>query len=241
MKTYFITGATSGIGRQLAMDYAASGAKVIACGRREEKLKELESYSTNIQGLCFDITDQMKVNQAIHSVKTHVDVWILNAGDCEYIDDGRIEAKLFRRVFEVNFFGVVHCLEAIQERVEPGDQVALMSSTASYIPLPRAEAYGASKSAISYLARSLAIDWAGIEVNISVISPGFVKTPLTDKNTFAMPMRISAEEASVAIQKGLAKREREIHFPKRFSYLLKSISLLPQFIQFKLGCKIGAQ
>ncbi|HBH28499.1 MAG TPA: short-chain dehydrogenase, partial [Desulfofustis sp.] len=113
-----------------------------------------------------------------------------------------------------------------------------IGSSAAYLPLPRAEAYGASKAAVAYLIETLRITLSPEQIDVSLVCPGFVKTPLTDKNDFAMPMRISVEQASRAIRRGIDKRQAEIHFPKRFTYILKTLSLLPRGIWKRIGMKM---
>ncbi len=126
-----------------------------------------------------------------------------------------------------------------------GSQLALMSSSVVMLPFPRAEAYGASKAGISYLAQSLRLDLAHKGIDVSEIRPGFVKTPLTDKNDFAMPMRISADKAANTIIQALAARRRLIAFPGRFIWLLTLLSWLPRsWLAAALGkpsAKTGAQ
>ncbi len=227
-----ITGATSGIGFQLALDYAEQGHSVYACGRNKQVLAA--SKHKNIIPLIFDITNDQETEQVINNLGIRFDLVILNAGTCEYIDDGRVDLALFRRVFEVNVFGLLNCLAAVQDKLSSGAQLVLMSSTASYVGFPRAEAYGASKSAITYLAKCLAVDLAPKDIHVSFVSPGFVETPLTAKNDFPMPSLISVVRASEYIRQGIHKRKREIHFPKGFSYFLKCIAMLPLSWQYGL-------
>lgn len=236
-----ITGATSGIGLATAQFYAAKGFHVIACGRNETVLAGLNVGHF----LTFDITQPEQVNQAGIELKQHLtdnelelSQVILNAGTCEYIDDViEFDAMLFSRVITTNLIAVGHCISAFLPLLTKGGQLGLMSSSATYLPFPRAEAYGASKAAISYLGRSLRLDLAAkpsIDIGVSVICPGFVDTPLTAKNDFAMPMQISSEQAAERIFKGMAQRQFEIHFPKRFTFILKCLSWLPEKVLIKL-------
>ncbi|MEJ2764877.1 SDR family NAD(P)-dependent oxidoreductase [Photobacterium sp. MCCC 1A19761] len=227
-----ITGASSGIGEQLAKDYAAQGWQVLACGQSRERLDKLAATSSHIQSLVFDVTDLAAVKQAIHALPQLPSLIILNAGTCEYIEQGHIDVALFRRVFDVNMYGVLNCIEAMQDRFGDTTHLVIVGSTAAYLPLPRAEAYGASKAAIAYLTKTLAVDLAKQGVKVTLVSPGFVKTPLTDKNDFAMPMLVSPQYASEKIRQGIAAGKNEIHFPRQFSLMLKMLALLPLRVQY---------
>ena len=230
-----ITGATSGIGLACANYYTSQGFHVIACGRNESILNGLNTKHF----LTFDITSPEQVTAASIALKQHLSQHdlqltqvILNAGTCEYIENVfEFDAALFSRVITTNLIAIGYCIEAFLPFMAKGGQRGLMSSSATYLPFPRAEAYGASKAAISYLGRSLRMDLAAKPnqaIGVSVICPGFVKTPLTDKNDFAMPMRVSSEQAAQRIFAGMEKRHFEIHFPKRFTFILKCLSWLPE-------------
>ncbi len=236
--TILITGATSGIGKQLALDYAQSGWNVIACGRNESVLTELSERSSLISILRFDVTDYDETLSTLSSLDTVPDTWIFNAGDCEYMDDGEVDAKLMARVMNVNVIGVANCIEACQSYFATGHRVVIVGSIASEVALPRAEAYGASKAAVSYFARSLAIDLQKKGVNVITVFPGFVETPLTDKNNFEMPMIITVEQASKSIREQLSSNKKHIYFPARFTSILRFISLLPYSWQARLTRKL---
>lgn len=227
MKGVFITGATSGIGEQLAKDYAEQGWQVLACGRNKDKLTKLEQSHSSIRSLCFDMTDKASVTSALAELPFVPTLWILNAGDCEYIDDGWLDADVFERIIDVNLLGTVRVIEAIQAHLSSDHHLAFVSSIAGELALPRAEAYGASKAALSYLSQTLALDLKKKNIVISTIYPGFVKTPLTDKNDFPMPMRVTTVAASAAIRKGLAKQKASIYFPRFFTGFIRLIALLP--------------
>lgn len=205
MTAVFITGATSGIGKQLALDYAKQGWQVIACGRNQSVLDSLHTQYANIFPLAFDVTDHPGTKAALAQLPCQPELWILNAGDCEYIDDGKMDVTLMARVFNINVLGVAAVIEGIQPHLSCGHRVAIVGSIASELALPRAEAYGASKAAVAYLARTLQLDWRPLGIEVTTIFPGFVATPLTDRNTFAMPMIITVERAAQEIKAGLAR------------------------------------
>mgnify|MGYP002633186546 CR=1 FL=1 len=229
-----ITGATSGIGRQLAIDYHAEGHEVWALGRNEQALQELRSLGLSTGQV--DLTDREATLAWFASLES-VDLAILNAGTCEYIDMPHFDSALIQRVMRANVETVAICIEAVLPllRQSSTGHLAVVGSSAAYVPLPRAEAYGASKAAIAYLVETLRLDLTGENIALSLICPGFVKTPLTDLNDFPMPFRISVEEASSYIRQGLLKKKAEIHFPKRFTYILKLLSLLPGPLWTSIG------
>ncbi|PSW06781.1 SDR family NAD(P)-dependent oxidoreductase [Photobacterium lipolyticum] len=231
MKQVLITGASSGIGRQLAIDYAAEGWRVIACGQNQDRLADLAENNDLITPLSFTVSNIDQVKQAIESLEDLPELIILNAGTCEYIEHGVIDSALFKRVFDVNVFGLLHCIEAMQSRFTSSTHLVIVGSSASYVPLPRAEAYGASKAAVAYLTHTLAIDLAPLGVTVTLVNPGFVKTPLTDKNDFQMPMLVTADYASEKIRQGISAGKIEINFPLKFTLLLKFIALLPLRLQ----------
>ena len=243
MKRILITGARSGIGLQLAKSYLSEGYEVIACGRSLDKLNRQFFTDTKHLQLCqFDMKSRDHTLAQLSTLEP-VDLAILNAGACEYTDHPkRFDSALLERVIQTNVLGTGYCLEGIIPRIKPGGQIAIVSSTVTLLPLPRAEAYGASKSALDYLARTLSIHLAPHGIDVSLIRPGFVDTPLTQKNTFSMPCIITKENACHYIMRGLRKRQQEINFPKRFFWTLKILSLLPHPIWRHLAIKmVGKQ
>lgn len=240
MQQVLITGATSGIGQQLALDYARQGWIVWACGRNQAALTELKQRGgEHLLPLCFDVNQAQDIAHAANRIH-ELDLLILNAGTCEYIDDAKqFDGALFERVMQTNVVSLGYCLQHLLPLLKRGGKLALMGSSASYLALPRAEAYGASKAAVSYLARTLAIDLKSQGIEVSLISPGFVNTPLTAKNDFAMPMSIDVERASAAIRAGLAKGRFDVHFPKKFTLILKTLAMLPEFIWQRLATRIS--
>lgn len=229
-----ITGATSGIGLQLAVDYAKEGWSVIACGRNAEKLAALKAQASGIETLQFNVCEQQETLDALATLKDPPSLWIFNAGDCEYIEQGVVDVSLFQRVFQINVFGLLHCFAGSQKHFKAGHHIAIVTSIAGEVALPRAEAYGASKAAVTYFGRCVKIALARKGMDVTLVYPGFVKTPLTDKNTFPMPLRVGVEFASKKIRQGLKKRKSNIYFPMIFTGFLRFIALLPYHIQFKL-------
>ena len=226
-----ITGATSGIGLQLATDYLDDGHCVHCCGRNSASLEQLNrKYEGRSETHAFDTTNLSEVKSSLQNIDK-LDAIILNAGTCEYIDAKQFDAEMFERVLRTNCIGIANCLQLLIPKVKPGGIIGLMGSSSSYLPLPRAEAYGASKAAIEYLSRTLQISLKSSDIHVSYIAPGFVETPLTDKNDFPMPMRVDVKFASEKIRAGLAARKQEIHFPSRFTSILKLVSILPNQVQ----------
>lgn len=234
-----ITGATSGIGETLALEYARAGHDVLACGRSEEKLKRLKQQQASITPLCFDLTDYGNY-PAISAGDASLDLLIFNAGDCEYIDDAvNFDAQTFERVININLISVGYGLQAWLKQLNPGGRLVLISSSAQILPLPRAEAYGSSKAALTYLGKVLSIQLKPHNIGVSIVHPGFVKTPLTDKNTFAMPMMISTQEAAASIISGVAKGKSDISFPTMFILIMKSLRMLPFSLWNHLATRMG--
>lgn len=227
MKTVLISGASSGIGEALALTLASNGWKVFAGGRNEERLNQLCQKNTNIEAIVGDVVDESQVIAMAQRLPA-LDMLILNAGSCEYINEPMaFDAALFKRVIDTNLVSVAYCLEHWLPKVKEYGQLAFTSSSASFLPLPRAQAYGASKSALTYLAQTMSIDLAPHHIDVSVINPGFVKTPLTDKNDFDMPGMVNVTQAAQAIIKGLDKRKHIINFPTTFTVILSLIASLP--------------
>ncbi|WJG09959.1 SDR family NAD(P)-dependent oxidoreductase [Aliiglaciecola sp. LCG003] len=233
MKTILITGATSGIGESLAKTAAENGYQVIACGRNQQKLAQLSSHS-NVQSLAFDVSDAQQTKQALASVQA--DIYVFNAGVCEYVDVNQFEAAMFERVFSANFFGIVNCVESVLPTLKAGNQVVMVDSLARLLPFTRSQAYGASKAALHYFCKSLEVDLADKQILLQSVSPGFIETPLTDKNDFEMPMKISSKQAARAFLKGIEKRRSNIYFPWGFSLILRTLNLLPTSWQVAI-CK----
>ena len=179
------------------------------------------------------MSDLEDTKRALANVK--FDIAVLNAGTCEYVDLEDFEPDMFRRVFEPNFFGVVHCVNALLPRLKDGDKLVIVDSMARLLPFTRTQAYGSSKAALHYFTKSLEVDLHHKGVKVQAVSPGFVETPLTDKNDFEMPMKISAEEAAEAMLKGIESNKQTVFFPRFFGFILRFMHILPTPLQKRLS------
>lgn len=228
----WITGASSGIGRELCLQLVAQGHQVIASGRNKQALAKLAAQSERVMPLVFDIADESSVASAaekLAELTSRLDRVIINAGSCEYLQFPVPDWSAVNRVMAVNFTGAVECiriaLPLLQRSSGRGHIVGIVSQVVS-APFAQAEAYGASKAALSYFLDSLRIDLAD-SLDVTSVFPGFVKTPLTDKNHFAMPFILPVDEAAGRIVESLASRPTHFTFPKRLHWLLKFSKLCP--------------
>ncbi|WP_028583821.1 SDR family NAD(P)-dependent oxidoreductase [Desulfogranum mediterraneum] len=225
-----ITGATSGIGRALSLDYHRQGHELWAVGRNRAALAELESRGIHVCRLDLRQREEsLAWFSRLHDQGLGLDLAILNAGTCEYLDLPVFDSALVSRVMRANLDSMAVSIEGVLPLLRRGTRPQLVGvgSSAAYLPLPRAEAYGASKAAVAYLLESLRLDLYREGIAVSLVCPGFVQTPLTDRNDFPMPCRVSTARASRIIRRGIGRRQAEIHFPWRFTLLLKLGALLP--------------
>jgi short-subunit dehydrogenase len=236
----WLIGASSGIGLALAKQLLREGHRVAMSARHTATLGELTAtYPEQAQVMPCDVTKIEDVAGAachVEHVFGAIDTLIYNAGTCEYLDQGKVDSAVVSHVMDTNYLGMARCLEVAMPFLKHGKQpqIAAVTSSAAYLPLPRAEAYGASKAAMRYFLHSLRLDLHAQGISVNVICPGFVKTPLTARNDFAMPCQISPEQAAAEIIHGLQRNKKEIHFPRRFTGLLKLLGALPLGLQQKL-------
>ena len=239
-KVIWITGASSGIGRALAIKFANEGWIVVASARRENLLQELSKINKNIYAFPLDVTniEQCKVvfKSIIEKFKD-VEISIFGTGIHDPKSEKEFNLEKIRKIMEVNYFGTMNSINSVYSfyNDKKNGQISIISSVAGYRGLPAAGAYCASKSALTSFAESLHFEMKRKNVRISLVSPGFIKTPMTDQNDFPMPMIKSPEFAAEQIYTGLVKKKGfEIHFPKAFTYFLKFLSMLPSSIYFKI-------
>ena len=242
-KIIWITGASSGIGKALAIKFAEKGWTVAASARRENLLEDLNKFNSNIYSFPLDVTEiencKLIANKIIEKFGG-IDICVFGTGMHDPKSEKRFNLNKIREIMEVNYFGTMNSINSIYEYFseKKNGQISIISSVAGYRGLPAAGAYCASKAALTSYAESLNFDMRMKNVRVSLISPGFIKTPMTDQNDFPMPMIKSPEFAANEIFKGLTeKKSFEIHFPKAFTYFLKFLQILPSSIYFKLVSK----
>ena len=242
-KKIWITGASSGIGKALAIKFSNNGWKVAVSARRENLLKELSNQNSNIHSFPLDVTSEEETKNIFQNIIKKFKTMNISAF-CTGIHDPDSEKKLssekIREIMETNFFGTLNCIMAANAffRENKSGHISIVASVAGYRGLPAASGYCASKSALISLTESLYFDFKRHNVRVSVINPGFIKTPMTDKNKFPMPMIKSSEFAAEKIFIGLTKKNAfEIHFPLVFTMLMKLLKIMPNWLYLMIASK----
>lgn len=235
-KTIWITGASSGIGAETALQLAHRKVHILVTARSVDKLKALADKAKDLPGTITpapcDVTDQQAISELYMALeKQHgpIDLVLLNAGT--YFGDSGVDfsAEKFKKTFDINVNGVAHCLEPVLKAfLERGKgHVAIVASVAGFRGLPKSVSYGPTKAALINMAEALYAELKPKGIKVQVINPGFIKTPLTDKNDFKMPMLMPVEDAAKALIKGLDSNAFEIIFPWPFVVIAKIIGMLP--------------
>ena len=231
----WIMGASDGIGAALARLWAARGADVILSARSADKLADLAQDLGGAEMQPCDVTDRESLAKAARQISASgkVDRAITLAA---LYDPGKVmelEADVAARIVAVNLTGSCNFARAAVPLLRQGGQLALTGSVAGYVGLPQGQIYSATKAGVINLAESLRAELAP-EVDVRLISPGFVDTRLTQKNDFDMPALIQPEDAAAAIVKGLDKGGFELHFPRRLTLPLKFLRVLPYGLALRL-------
>ena len=239
-KVIWITGASTGIGKALAIKFSQNGWKVAISARREALLNEIASENKNIFAFPFDVTDKEKCNSTFNLIKNkfdNIDLCVFSTGTWDPKKEKEIDVEQIENVMKINFFGTLNCIKSVESyfKTRGYGQISIVSSIAGYRGLPNSTGYGPSKSALNNLAESLYFDFKRHGVRVSLISPGFIKTPITDKNDFKMPFLKSPEFAAEKIYNGLVNSKSfEIDFPKQLTITLKLLKILPIKLYFKI-------
>ncbi len=235
----WVTGASSGIGRALALELAAAGYTVAASARHEEELaalaREAEAAGRTIRCYYCDVTDERMMEQTVARIEDElgpIALAVLNAGVFLPAYGERLDSYPFATTFRVNVLGVVHGLVPVLDRMRERrfGHVLLTGSVTAYVGVPSAAAYGAAKAAIHNIARSLKFDLDKLNIRIQVANIGFVETPLIQRYRVQIPGSITPEEAGQRMLRGISRGGFEIAFPKRIVIPLKLLSLMPHAV-----------
>ena len=207
-KTIWITGGSTGIGKALAIKFAKEGWNVAISARRENLLKETCGEHENISSFPLDVTDKNKCKEVFQNILDtfqNVDICFFSTGTWDPKKEKDIDVEQIENVFKVNFFGTLNSIKAVEKyfKDRKSGTITIVSSIAGYRGLPNSTGYGPSKSALNNLAESLYFDFGRSNVRVCLVSPGFIKTPMTDKNDFKMPFLKTSEYAAEKIYDSL--------------------------------------
>ncbi len=239
-KCVWITGASSGLGRELAIKLANEGVCVAASARSHEKLQALAASHDTITSYPLDVTDAAAVAQTarrIHAERGPVDLAILNAGICTLHDAANFSATVAAEQVSVNYLGVVNAVDPLVASMVPrgSGHIAIVASVAGYRGLPDSTSYGPTKAALINLAEALHLGLEPKGLTISVINTGYINTPMTQQRSFEMPFIVEADDAAQRILQGLKKQRYEIAFPLSLVAVLKLGRILTNIAYFRFA------
>lgn len=238
---FWIIGASAGIGEALAMELAQRGHAVAVSARRADAVQKVcdSLKGTDHLAIACDATSREALESSTAAILAEwprIDSMIFMAGVYQPAPVGHLDLETTRSIITVNLLGAIQAVEAILTYFKSSahrGQIALCASVAGYRGLPQAQPYGATKAGLINYTESLRSE-LGDRIDVRLINPGFVKTRLTDKNTFSMPMMVTVEEAANSIADGLSSSSFEISFPWRFVVMMKMLRFLPSFLYFRL-------
>lgn len=233
-KTYWLVGASEGLGRELARKLSVEGAHLVLSARNAERLESLVAELPNARAVPLDVTDTDAVRRAAADVGA-IDGVIYNAGAYDPMRATEWDSEAALAMLDVNFTGAMRVLgEVMPQLVGRGrGDVTLIGSLAGYRGLPAAVGYGASKAALISLAETMRFDLKGTGVVVRIVNPGFIKTRLTQKNSFSMPMLMEPEDAATRVMAAMRKRRFRTDFPAPFSWAIRSLSYLPDILVYR--------
>ena len=242
-KRVWIIGASSGIGAETAQLLLEQGAQVALSARRAETLQAVARGHAHARIMPLDVTDAA---QLLHARDQLLDGWegidlvLVVAGAYNEMRADSIDLDVVDRLIDLNLRAVFRCIHAVLPTLlaQGAGGIGIVSSVAGYSGLPKALVYGPTKAALINLAESLYFDLRPRGIGVYLINPGFVATPATAQNNFAMPGLISARRAAQEIVLGIERGRFHIHFPKRFTNWLRFARLLPYRLYFPLIHKI---
>jgi short-subunit dehydrogenase len=243
-KTAWVTGASTGIGRELALRLARRGVRTAVSARSADTLEQLARIHENIRPVPLDVTSRADVaaaHQRVVDAIGAIDLAVLNAGIWHPMKSSAYDATKAIQSMQVNYFGIVNVLEPlIPAMIRNGKgQIALVASVAGYRGLPMAAAYAPSKAAVISLAEVLRLELSRHNIVVSLVNPGFVETPMTAVNTFPMPFILKSEDAANRILRGLERGRFEIAFPWQLVTMLKVLRAMPNWLYLRVGRRFG--
>lgn len=240
-KNVWVIGASTGIGAALVSELARQGANVALSARRENLLQNQMVKLSKGHHLCapLDVANIQSIKAAQSDIVKNwgqIDSVIFMAAIYSAHDGQAKDIGFIQDMIAINLGGAFNVLDGVIPyfKAQGQGQIVLCASVAGYRGLPHGQPYCATKAALLSLSESLKIELEPHNIDVKVIAPGFVQSPLTDKNDFEMPMIIPAEKAARHICKGLISRSFEIHFPKRFTYMMKFLKIAPYPVFFPL-------
>lgn len=244
----WVIGASSGIGAELSLQLAASGSDVIISARSDEKLQALAALAKigKVTARPLDVTDEQSLSDCFKQIletQRVPDTVIYNVGDYAPMTLDEFDPALFRRLMDINFMGAVNCLAAILPamRQRGNGQILITASLSGLVGLPGASPYSAGKAALINMVESLQPEMRQAGLHLRLINPGFVKTRLTDKNSFEMPFLMSAQKAAACIVREVDSNKFEITFPLRLALIIKFLRILPYRLFLLLTLKLVKQ
>ncbi len=251
-KIVWVTGASSGIGASLTAELCRRGARVAATSRNEEKLNALAKLLLErgcvLRTYPGDVGDLQRMKEIASTIEVEMgalDILVANAGSHLFTRPLEFDSGEYQRLMDLNYGGVLHCIEAVLPAMlrRRSGRICGVASLAGYRALPRAAAYGASKAALIHFLESVRYHLEREGIEVTIVNPGFVKTPLTDKNDFPMPFLIDSDNAARLIANGLEQGRREINFPATFAFILRIARILPyriyDWIVMRLWRRLG--
>ncbi|NVO56076.1 SDR family NAD(P)-dependent oxidoreductase [Rhodobacteraceae bacterium B1Z28] len=233
-KTYWIIGASEGLGRALAQALSRQGAHLVLSARNADRLAEICDALPNARAVPLDVTDLTAVRRAVAEVRK-LDGLVYNAGAYDPMSASDWDTEAALAMSDVNYTGALRVLgETVPGFVQAGrGDITLIGSLAGYHGLPAAIGYAASKAALISLAETMRHDLAGTGVTIRIVNPGFIKTRLTEKNSFKMPMLMTPEDAAGRVLKAMSRRRFRTDFPAPFSWVIRLIDYLPDVLIYR--------
>ncbi|WP_292896185.1 MULTISPECIES: SDR family NAD(P)-dependent oxidoreductase [unclassified Nitratireductor] len=243
----WITGASTGIGRALAVRLAGRGYTVAATARAEDGLSSITREAEHLEGRIFvfpcDVMNEAGMERTVAQIEKNlgpITLAVFNAGTYLPVRGDRLETTNFVRSYQINVFGTLNGLIPVSDRMRDRGfgHIAVMGSVTSFFGMPSAAAYGSTKAALNNLVEGLRYDFEKLNIRTQIINPGFVATPLTKKTNFSMPALLTASEAARRIDRGIHQGGYEVAFPKRLVWPLKLLRLFPAsfifFVMYRL-------